>query len=87
MHRTFMLKTPHMRGDDVAEFQDDLNARYAAWHINKQIVKDDDYGQATHDAAVEVCTCLGIDAKTAMQHGVDPDLRIKIRHPDKRTPH
>ena len=86
MSRTFILKTPHMRGDDVAEFQDDLNVRYKDWGINKQIVKDDDYGQGTHDAAAEVCTCLGIDAAVAMQHGVDPDLRIKIRHPDHRTP-
>ena len=86
MSRTFILKTPHMRGDDVAEFQDDLNVRYKDWGINKQIVKDDDYGQATRDAAAEVCTCLGIDAATAMEHGVDPDLRIKIRHPDHRTP-
>jgi hypothetical protein len=86
MDRTFILKTPHMRGDDVAEFQDDLNARYKDWEINKQIVKDDDYGAATHEAAIEVCTGLGIDAATAMAHGVDPDLRLKIRHPERRTP-
>ena len=85
MHRTFILKTPHMRGDDVAEFQGDLNARYADWEIAKHIAVDDDYGQGTHDAAAEVCACLGIDAVKAMQHGVDPDLRVKIRHPDHRT--
>lgn len=86
MHRTFVLKTPHMRGDDVGEFQDDLNARYQSWEINKQILRDEDYGQGTRDAAAEVCTCLGIDADAAMKHGVDPDLRVRIRHPDHRTP-
>lgn len=84
--RTFVLSDPHMQGDDIAEFQRELNSRFEAWDISKRIDVDKDYGQHTRDAAREVCTGLGIDDQEAMKHGVPPELRIKIRHPDRRTP-
>jgi hypothetical protein len=84
--RTFVLRPGHMTGDDVGEFQRELNSRYEAWDIAKRIRVDNDYGDDTRDAAREVCTGLGIDHRTAMEHGVTPELRIKIRHPDRRTP-
>jgi len=83
--RTFVLRSPHMTGDDIGEFQRELNRRYEAWDISKRIDDDEDYGGHTRDAAREVCTGLGIDHETAMANGVTPELRIKIRHPDRRT--
>jgi hypothetical protein len=83
--RTFVLRSPHMTGDDIGEFQRELNRRFEAWDISKRIDDDEDYGDHTRDAAREVCTGLGIDHETAMANGVTPELRIKIRHPDRRT--
>jgi hypothetical protein len=88
--RTFVLRSPHMRGEDIGgedirEFQRRLNLRYKAWKINKRIDEDNDYGKDTRDAAREVCIGLGIDPDKAMKNGVTPALRTKIKHPDKRT--
>src|SRR5687768_17082278 len=83
--RTFVLRSPHMFGTDINEFQRELNARFEAWGINKRIAEDDDYGKHTRDAAREVCAGLGILHQTAMKAGVRPTLRTKIRHPKRRT--
>lgn len=84
--RTFALSSPHMEGEDVREFQRLLNHRFAAWKIGRRVVVDGDYGGDTRDAAMQVCVGLGIVAETAMSQGVTPELRIKMRHPRRRTP-
>ena len=33
--RTFTLTKPHMTGDDVRSFQDELNSRFAGWEIDR----------------------------------------------------
>jgi len=83
--RTLVLRSPHIRGEDVALFQADLNRRFEAWKINKRVAEDEDYGKGTRDAAREVCSGLGIRHEAAMKNGVTPGLRTKIRHPDRRT--
>jgi lysozyme len=84
--RTFKLVSPHMTGKDIRAFQTDLNARFAAWDIGKHIDTDADYGDGTRLAAEEVCIGLGILLEKAMAAGVTPELRVKIRHPEQRTP-
>lgn len=74
-----------MTGEDVREFQRDLNARFDAWDIDKRIAEDGDYGVETRHGAKQVCIGLGILHETAMKHGVTPELRSKIRDPDTRT--
>ena len=81
--RTFTLTKPHMTGDDVRSFQDELNSRFAGWEIDRIVVPDGDYGRETRDAARQVCRALGLDHAT--EHGVTPDVRIKVRHPENRT--
>jgi hypothetical protein len=83
--RTFKILSPHMRGEDIREFQRDLTARFKAWDINANVKDDGDYGTKTRDATKRVCRGLGILHVTAMKHGVTPELRAKIRDPDKRT--
>jgi hypothetical protein len=84
--RTFKLTKPDlMEGDDIASFQTTLSDRFDAWSINKHVSSDGCYGPATQAAAREVCIGLGIDPGAAMRHGVVPDLRRKIRDPDRRT--
>jgi hypothetical protein len=80
------LTTPHITGADVREFQIAINARFAAWKINRQIGVDSDYGKETRKAARQVCRGLGIDPDVAMAAGVSTDLRNKIRDPNLRTP-
>lgn len=84
--RTFKLQSPRMHGDDVSAFQRDLQERFDGWKINAVVADDGDYGDATKQAATRVCIGLGILPEDAMKGGVTPELRTKIRHPDKRTP-
>jgi hypothetical protein len=84
--RTFALTSPHMTGEDVRAFQRELTARFEAWDIAKRVEDDGDFGSETRDAARQVCKGLGILHETAMEHGVTPELRVKLRHPDTRTP-
>jgi hypothetical protein len=84
--RTFTLVSPHLSGQDIRQFQRDLSGRFKAWDINMRVADDGDYGSATRDAGQQVCNGLGILHEVAMKDGVTPALRIKIRHPDTRTP-
>jgi len=84
--RTFALHSPHMSGDDIRDFQRLLNHRFAAWKIGRHVAVDGDYGTDTRKAATQVCIGLGILPEKAMEHGVTPELRIKLRHPNRRTP-
>jgi hypothetical protein len=83
--RTFGLRSPHMTGEDVREFQRLLNRRFAAWKIGRRVDDDCDYGKDTRDAARQVCRALGIHDERAMRNGVSPALRTKIRLPERRT--
>jgi hypothetical protein len=83
--RIFALATPHMKGSDIEAFQRELTKRFEAWTINRQLVADGDYGPDTRAAAQDVCIGLGIGREVVMGHGVTPELRVKIRHPETRT--
>jgi GH25 family lysozyme M1 (1,4-beta-N-acetylmuramidase) len=83
--RTFKLGSTLIEGADVRSFQADLNFRYGAWDIGKRLELDGEYRAATRDAVREVCRGLGIDHHAALQHAVTPELRIRIRHPERRT--
>jgi murein DD-endopeptidase MepM/ murein hydrolase activator NlpD len=81
-HRTFKVTSPHMQGDDVAEFQKTLKAQFDTWQVNYPLQIDGDYGVATRSACASVCHGLGMLASRAMQGGVTPALRSKIRNKD-----
>lgn len=83
--RTFRIQSPPMTGDDVKAFQRLLNARYAAWHVSKRIEEDGEYGSITRLAARQVAHGLGL-AKRDYPGGITPEMRIRIRHPSRRTP-
>ena len=84
--RTFKLGKPRCTGEDVAAFQRDLEKCFHAIGIEAIVTDDGDYGEATQKAAQRACICLGILHEDAMKDGVTPELRTKIRHPDKRSP-
>ena len=79
--RTFKLASPHMRGDDIKAWQETLNRQMQTWKVNYRIPEDGDYDQATRSLTASVCHGLGLaSASQAMEHGVTPALRTKIRN-------
>ena len=80
--RTFKVRAPHMKGDDIAAFQKVLKAQFDTWQVDYPLALDGDYGVATRAACASVCHGLGMTASEVMKDGVTPALRIKIRHKD-----
>ena len=79
--RTFTVTTPHMSGEDVAGWQEDLNAQMRTWRVDYRLLVDSDYGPITRDLTASVCHGLGLaSASSAMARGVTPQLRTKLRN-------
>jgi hypothetical protein len=81
----FRLVTPNMKSSAIHAFQESLNATFAEWRVPKTIDADSEYGEETDLAARQVCHGLGINPQS-YGNGMTPGVRIKIRHPEKRTP-
>jgi hypothetical protein len=83
--RVFKLESPYMKGDDVRAWQrflyEDFRSR---WSIEYPLDIDGDYGEATRAATASFLRAWGMEsAQAAMEHGVTPELRIKIRNSDR----
>lgn len=79
-HKTFKIKNPAMKGPDVRNWQRELKNEFSELGIEAPVVVDGTYGVATRSFTASLCYALGIDPGTAMEHGVTPDLRTKLRH-------
>lgn len=77
--RTFKVDKPHMKGDDVRDWQRELTRRFNHWGVGFPLEADGDYGVGTRNATATVLHGLGI-AQSAMAKGVTPNLRIKVRN-------
>jgi murein DD-endopeptidase MepM/ murein hydrolase activator NlpD len=78
--RTFKLTSPHMDGKDVEAWQETLLAHMHAWKWEDvPLTVDGDYGAATRSFTSLVLFGHGI-AQSAMEDGVTPELRIKVRN-------
>jgi hypothetical protein len=73
-----------MQGRDIAHFQEALNQRFHSWHVGFYLDVDGGYGAQTRNATERVLYGLGI-AQAELEHGVTPELRTKLRHPDRRS--
>jgi murein DD-endopeptidase MepM/ murein hydrolase activator NlpD len=72
-----------MTGDDIEQWQEVLNRQMRAWGVDYRLEVDGDYGSLTRSLTASVCHGLGLDsASKAMEHGVTPQLRIKLRNKD-----
>lgn len=69
-----------MKGEDVRAWQRDVKAEFAEMDIKCPITTDGDYGLETRSFTASLCRAIGLNAAEAMDDGVTPDLRIKIRH-------
>ena len=83
--RTFRLSTPRMSGRDVKAFQQELNDRFDAWGVHKQLAENGIYDAVTRTAARQVARGLGV-AAADYERGITPELRSLIRTPSRRTP-
>lgn len=83
-NRTFKLTSPLMQGRDVAYFQETLNERFHNWSVGFYLDVDGAYGSQTRSATERAMYGLGI-ALGELDHGVSPDLRVKLRHPNGRS--
>jgi murein DD-endopeptidase MepM/ murein hydrolase activator NlpD len=84
--RTFELTSPHMTGDDIEQWQMTLNRQMKTWDVDYRLDPDGDYGSLTRSLTASVCHGLGLaSASIAMEHGVTPQLRIKLRDKDLTT--
>jgi hypothetical protein len=82
---TYRLTTPMMKTRQLRDFQRLLNGVYRRWKIDFKIEVDGEYGAKTRRAAKRAAYALGIDG-AGLEHGLTPDIRRKIRHPEQRTP-
>jgi murein DD-endopeptidase MepM/ murein hydrolase activator NlpD len=71
-----------MQGNDVLALQQLINHRLQAWGIAIRVAEDGDLGTETFTAAKNVAYGLGL---TVPGSGITPALRIKLRHPSRRT--
>jgi murein DD-endopeptidase MepM/ murein hydrolase activator NlpD len=83
--RTFQVKDRLMSGGDVEMWQlflyEDFRSR---WSIDYALEVDGLYGVATRSATASFLRAWGaLSAAEAMEEGVTPELRIKIRNDDR----
>jgi len=68
-----------MKGDDVKAWQNTVKNEFARMGIDAPIKADGVYGPSTRAYTASLLYALGIDEK-AMEHGVTPELRVKVRN-------
>lgn len=78
--RTFIVKKPVMKGEDVKQWQKDIKALFKKMKINCPIVIDGVYGVSTRSYTAALVHSSGMSAGTQMKNGVTPELRIKLRN-------
>jgi hypothetical protein len=78
--RTFKLKSPAMKGKDVKAWEEELVELFAGIGIKAPIVSNGVYGDVDRSYTTSLCYALGLDANKAMEKGVTPELRSKLRH-------
>jgi murein DD-endopeptidase MepM/ murein hydrolase activator NlpD len=80
--RTFKVQSPLMHGEDIQSWQIEIGAEFDRLNIYCPIEADGHYGVETRSYTASLCHSLGMNATVAMQDGVTPKLRTKIRHRD-----
>lgn len=78
--QTYKLTSPHMEGDDIANWQREIVHEFRRMNITYPLVADGDYGVATRSANASLCHSLGMIASNVMAKGITPELRTRIRN-------
>jgi murein DD-endopeptidase MepM/ murein hydrolase activator NlpD len=82
--RTFVLKKPLMKGNDVKAFQETIKREFKHLKIDCPIVADGIYGHHTRTYAAALLKARAIPRTTMYKEGVTYELRQKI-HDRKMT--
>jgi len=77
--RTFKVGREVMKGADVKAWQELIDKEFRHLKITCPIKKDGVYGVHTRTYSAAICRARGIVAALAMEDGVTPELRKKIR--------
>lgn len=83
--RTFRVTSPHMRGDDIRNWQEDIKHEFERMDIKCPIKVDGIWGVVSRAYCASLCHAVGLSASLEMAAGVTPDLRRRIRT-HTRTP-
>ena len=83
--RTFKIESPLMSGQDIKHWQeflyDDFRSR---WGIDYPIERDGIWGVASRSATASFMRAWGVeDTGDALERGLEPDWRIKLRNDDR----
>jgi murein DD-endopeptidase MepM/ murein hydrolase activator NlpD len=81
--RIFKLESPHMKGSDVKQWQQNIKELFKKMAIDCPIKPDGDYGVATRSYTAALVHANGMSAGVQMKTGVTPELRSKLRHAPK----
>ena len=82
--RTFRMRSPELKGEDIRRWQLFLNRCLRKWDVDHKLGVDGEYGKETARWSKRVLYGLGLSI--ADWKGVTPQARIKARHPRTRTP-
>lgn len=86
MSRTFKITNPPMRGSDIEAWKKWLQGQAAFWGAYVDLPDNDVYDVETRSLTASICHGFGLpSASSAMEHGVTPELRIKLRN-KRQTP-
>lgn len=80
--RTFVVKKPLMRGEDVHNWQREVKSQFNKMKIDCPIVVDGYFGVATRSYTAALCYSLGMVPRRVMDNGVTHRLRDRIRNGD-----
>lgn len=83
--RTYKITSPPMKGDYIERSQVEVRKEFERMGIDYPLEADGVYGAATRAAYASLCTAQGILHYKAMEHGVTPELRSKLRHRSRLT--
>lgn len=78
--RTFKVRDPHMKGEDVKEWQIDVDQQFAEMEITCPIDHDGIYDVATRSYTASLIHSFGLDASATLKDGLTPKMRSKLRH-------
>jgi predicted chitinase len=81
--RTFRVRSPEMKGEDIRRWQRFLNRCLREWKVDYDVGVDGEYGKETSRWTRRVVYGLGLSI--ADWHGLTPETRVKARHPQTRT--
>ena len=82
--RTFRLGSKPMKGDDVRAWQVHMNRLLKKLKVDTEVAVDGEYGGETARWSKRVLYAVGV--ASGDWKGVTPEMRVKARHLDRRTP-